>query len=176
MSKKIIALFLAVLPVFAFFGCKNALPGKFEPLQIYSASAQAKKGDFSFECRVDCNSYEDTRIEFTSPESLSGLALALSSDGISVSAYGLADKFPADFIGESSPAYILLHALRDGLYSARTFTAAGDGAYTTDVKIGDSTVRISYNEYGEITRIDDFQTGFTVQLSPATSPPPEGTT
>lgn len=175
MNKKIIALFAALLTVLAFFGCKNALPGKFEPLQIYSASAQAKKGDFSFECRVDCNSYEDTRIEFTSPESLSGLALALSSDGISVSAYGLSDKFPADFIGESSPAYILLHALRDGLYSARTFTA-GDGAYTADVKIGDSTVRISYNEYGEITRIDDFQTGFTVLLSPATAQTPEITT
>lgn len=154
MQKKLIAFFLSILPIFCFFGCKITPSARFEPAKNFSAAAQAKKGDFSFECKVTCSSYEDTKIEFTAPASLEGLALTLSSEGIRVSAYGITDDFPTDCISGSSPASIILHAVRDGIFTARDFKDTGSGTYTADITVGETPVCITYDESGKITRID----------------------
>lgn len=158
--KKTIAFFLTLLLTFAFFGCKMTSAARFEPAKSLSATVQAKKGDFSFSCKASCSSYEEVKIEFTTPQSLEGLSLTLSSDGIKVNAYGIADNIPADYISQSSPVGILLYAVRDGIFTARDFTDTGNGTYTADITVGETPVRITYSDNGIITGIDAFSESF----------------
>lgn len=160
MSKKIIALFLSALPLFAFFGCKMTSAARFEPVKNFSATAQAKKGDFSFACKVTCTSYEDTKMEFTSPPSLEGLSLSLSSDGIRVNAYGIADSFPAEYINDASPVAVILYAVRDGIFTARDFAKTDSGTYTANVSVGEAPVCVTYTADGRISKINTANDGF----------------
>lgn len=158
--KKTIAFFLTLLLILGLFGCKITSAARFEPAKSLSATAQAKKGDFSFTCKAMCSSYEEVKIEFTAPQSLEGLSLTLSSDGVKVNAYGIADDFPADYISQSSPVGILLYAVRDGIFTARDFTDTGNGTYTADITVGETPVRVTYSDNGMIARIDAFSENF----------------
>lgn len=164
MIKKFVALFSIVLSLVILFGCFSPPKARFEPTKSFTATAQAKKGDFSFSCKITCASYEDVRLEFVSPPSLEGLSLVLSAEGIKVNAYGIVDSYPADYIGSSSPVSIILNAVRDGVFVAKEFEEAGDGNYYSDIAIGEIPVRVLYSEDGKIRRIDAFSENFCAEL------------
>lgn len=164
MFKKQAALFLLLIPIICFSSCGTLLPSRFEPVKSMSCTLEAKKGDFSFSCKASCSSYDDVRLEFISPKSLSGLSFCLSNGEIKVDAYGITDNYPADFLDSTSPVSLLLFAVRDGLFDARDFTSNGDGTVFTEITVGKTPVKIIYNESGFPVRIDVFSTGLSALL------------
>lgn len=163
--KKSTALFLlAILPLMFFSGCASPSKARFEPAKTMNATAEAKKGNFSFSCNVKCDSYESVSIEFLSPEALSGLSLQLTEDEIKVNAYGITDDFSADFISEESPVFILLYGIRDGIFTARDFTENGDGTYSADIQIGGNPIRVVFDSNGNMSRLDAFGLNFSAEF------------
>ncbi len=135
--------------------CKVYSPAK--PVCYFTANAQIKTGDISFDAVVTSAQGKNIVVEVTSPDTLKGLTYTYTNDTLYIEYDGLKCTTNSDYLLSHSPVQVVIDTLLSLSYAEPEFVQTdGDSSYYTGV-----------SQSGKFTLCTESSTGFIESLEPS---------
>ena len=135
--------------------CETVIPVK--PVCYFTADAQIKSGDITYDAVVTSAQGQNIVIELTSPDTLKGVTYTHANDTMYIEYDGLKCTTNADYLPSCSPVQIVIDTLLSLCYTEPEFVQ-------TD---GDLNTYTAVSQNGKFTLYTDSSTGFIKGIKPS---------
>ena len=156
--------FCWMLICFLAAGCGRLPLSSFTPAQTASLGFTLRTGEAAIEGTLQCNSFEDIRLRFTSPAALTYCTAVFSGETLQMDIAGVADTVETAELPTFAPALLLCETLRRALYERQDFTREADGNYLAVLPYGGRAVRCRFTPAGAILQIACEAEGITIDF------------
>lgn len=154
---------ILVILIFVLCSCSasDSKTADFSPERAFCVHMSATINEKAFEADITCETYENIKITFTSPEQLTDFSVTLNSDTYTVDVLGVPDTLSKDEISSASPLNVLISALKTAVFTNHSGYDKTENGYEANIEADGIPVRVFFSSDGYITALWADSIGFS---------------